>query len=45
MMGKTIGMFNGRGGKEEPQELTAEELEQKLKQKLEKYFGRNNYAQ
>ena len=45
LMGKTIGMFNDCGGKEEPPELTADELEQKLKQKLEKYFGRHTYAQ
>jgi phage terminase small subunit len=45
LLGKTIGMFDGRGGKEEPPELTAEELEQKLKQKLEEYFGRHTYAQ
>ncbi len=45
LLGKTIGLFDGRGGKEEPPELTADELEQKLKQKLEEYFGRHTYAE
>ena len=45
LMGKTIGMFDGRSGKEEPPKLTADELEQKLKQKLEEYFGRHTYAE
>ena len=40
LMGKTIGMFDGRREKEEPPKLTAKELEQKLKQKLEQYFLR-----
>jgi len=44
LLGKTIGLFDGRENKEEPQKLTADELEQKLKQKLEEYFGRHTYA-
>jgi len=39
LMGKTIGMFNGRGGKEEPQKLTVEELKQKLDEKLYRYLN------
>lgn len=32
LMGKTIGLFDDRGEKEEPPELTAKELEQKLEE-------------
>ena len=39
LMGKTIGMFNGRRRKEEPQELTAEEQKQKLAEKLYRYLN------
>ncbi len=39
LMGKTIGMFNGRVNKEEPQKLTADELEQKLAEKLYRYLN------
>ena len=40
LMGKNIGMFDGRRDKEEEPELTAKELKQKLEQKLEEYFRR-----
>ena len=39
LMGKTIGMFDGRRDKEEPPKLTSDELKQKIAEKLCRYFN------
>ena len=39
LMGKTLGMFDGRRDKEEPPKLTSDELKQKIAEKLCRYFN------